>query len=100
MRSPTRLVRALLWIILGVAVGLANLGADLPRGFAQSAAPLQVSATQTVESLAEIEQDLGSTDGIVLVSVFIVLIVVIPILLRRKAWSNGDKKKTSGRKAK
>jgi hypothetical protein len=100
MQSPARLIRTALWILLGVAVGLANLAINLPTEFAQTSTTIPASGTQTVESLVEAQADVGSTDGIVLVSIFIVLIVVIPILLRRKAWSNGDKKKTSRRKGK
>ena len=100
MQLPARLIRKMLWITLGVAVGLANLAFNLPRGLAHKSTSMSVSATQTLESLAEIEQDVGSTDGIVLVSAFIVLIVVIPILLRRNTWTNGVKKRKSGRKGK
>jgi hypothetical protein len=100
MQSPARLIRTALWITLGVAVGLANLATNLPAEFAQTSKTIPASGTPTVESLVEAQGDVGSTDGIVLVSIFIVLIVVIPILMRRKAWSNGDKKKTSRRKGK
>ena len=100
MQPPARLIRNMLWITLGVAVGLANLAFNPPRGFAHTKTSISMSATQTKESQAEIEQDVGSTDGIVLVSAFIVLIVVIPILLRRNTWTNGVKKKKSGRKGK
>jgi hypothetical protein len=42
----------------------------------------QVTATPPQEDLSQI----GSTDGIVLMGFFIVLIIVIPIFLRRKSW--------------
>jgi hypothetical protein len=43
----------------------------------------QSTTTPQVEDVSEI----GSTDGIVLMGVVIVMIVVVPILLRRKTWS-------------
>jgi hypothetical protein len=44
----------------------------------------QVTPTPPVEDRSEV----GSTDGIVLMGVIIVLIVVVPILLQRKSWSS------------
>lgn len=46
--------------------------------YAQIATPTEV----IVEDVSEI----GSTDGIVLMGVIIVLIIVVPILLQRKHW--------------
>lgn len=43
---------------------------------------LQPTATPTPQDLSEI----GSTDGIVAMGFLIALIIIIPILLRRKAW--------------
>ena len=44
----------------------------------------QVTSTPQVEDASEI----GSTDGIVLLGIIIVLLVVVPILLQRKSWSS------------
>ena len=44
----------------------------------------QVTSTSQVEDASEI----GSTDGIVLLGIIIVLLVVVPILLQRKSWLN------------
>jgi membrane protein YdbS with pleckstrin-like domain len=44
----------------------------------------QSTATPPVVPSSEI----GSTDGLVFVSVLIVLIIIAPILLRWKAWSH------------
>ena len=43
---------------------------------------LQPTSTPQPNDLSEI----GSTDGIVIMGILIALIVVVPILLRRKAW--------------
>ena len=50
---------------------------------ANAAFAVKVTATSPVEQTSQI----GSTDGIMLMSVIIVLIILIPILLRRKTWS-------------
>ena len=44
---------------------------------------LQPTTTPQPKDLAEI----GSTDGIIILGFIIALIVIIPILLRRKSWS-------------
>jgi hypothetical protein len=43
---------------------------------------LQPTSTPKPKDLSEI----GSTDGIVVMGILIALIIVIPILLRRKSW--------------
>lgn len=43
---------------------------------------LQPTATPKPKDLSEI----GSTDGIVIMGVLIALIIIVPILLRRKSW--------------
>lgn len=43
-----------------------------------------VTSTPQVEDASEI----GSTDGIVLMGIIIVLLVIVPILLQRKSWSS------------
>ena len=43
---------------------------------------MQPTSTPQPRDLSEI----GSTDGIVIMGVLIALIIIVPILLRRKAW--------------
>jgi hypothetical protein len=43
---------------------------------------MQPTSTPEPKDLSEI----GSTDGIVIMGVLIALIIIVPILLRRKAW--------------
>jgi hypothetical protein len=44
---------------------------------------MQGTATPEV---TENGSEIGSTDGIVLMGIIIVMIVVLPVLLRRKSW--------------
>lgn len=77
-------------IILGVSLTLALLSAALtqavqPGGYGNlSAAAFFLQTTPTPEQVDISE--VGSTDGIVVMGFVIVAIVVLPILLRRKAW--------------
>jgi hypothetical protein len=43
---------------------------------------LQATSTPPPQDLSEI----GSTDGIVFMGILIALIIIVPILLRRKSW--------------
>lgn len=69
----------LLLAILSAAVSQPEMGASDLSGVAFGAA---VAPTAT----AIVDSEVGSTDGITLVSILIVLIVMIPILARRKSW--------------
>jgi hypothetical protein len=51
------------------------------------AAALYAQVTPTPQ--AEDASEIGSTDGIVLMGIIIMLIVIVPILLQRKSWSDG-----------
>lgn len=75
-------ISVLLLIILVFALTIANF--NPPVVFAQNTdvafALQQVTPTPTVEDLSEI----GSTDGILIMGIVIVVIVVTPVLFRRK----------------
>lgn len=68
--------------MLGVGVLLAAASAMLGSPSLGSAMVGAQTATPTPVPAAEV----GSTDWITLVSIIIVLIVIIPILIRRKSW--------------
>lgn len=78
---PAGLLLISLLLALVVAVLSQPLDADEHMGAAALIA--QSTVTPPPKDVSEI----GSTDGIVLLGVVIVLIVVLPILLRRKTWS-------------
>lgn len=72
---------ALFLIVSGAVLRTIKLsGAELGAAAFYS----QVTSTPQVEDASEI----GSTDGIVLLGIIIVLLVVVPILLQRKSWSS------------
>lgn len=71
----------LLGVGLLLAVGSAFLSRPL-TGVASLSAGAFAAATPTPAAVSEV----GSTDWITLVSFLIVLIVILPILVRRKTW--------------
>ncbi|HET6594805.1 MAG TPA: hypothetical protein VFG81_04235 [Anaerolineales bacterium] len=81
-------MRPLLTVALGLLLALLSAALTYSTPPAMdgtfSAAALYVQATSTPrqKNLSEI----GSTDGIVVMGFVIALIVVVPILLRRKFW--------------
>ena len=87
MRLAPKHFRIAFWVMLGVAITLTSLAFHRPVSMAQeSDAPaMQTEATATASEKSEV---VGSTDGIMLMAAAIVLIILIPILIRRKAWAN------------
>jgi hypothetical protein len=81
---PLGLIVFLLFVIFTILAALTiNHYAAAPGNLDAGALYSQIATpTEVVEDVSEI----GSTDGIVLMGVVIVLIVVVPILLQRKNW--------------
>jgi hypothetical protein len=82
MKKLLRILRpaALLGLL---AVTSAAIGQPVLSGTHLNTAGLaQPTATAAPRS------EVGSTDGLVLLSVIIVLVVIVPILTRRKSWSS------------
>jgi CBS-domain-containing membrane protein len=77
-------------LTVGICLGLALLSAalthssDVPLQAAPSATALLLQSTTTPQ--AQDMSEIGSTDGIVAMVGIIVLILIVPILLRRKHW--------------
>jgi hypothetical protein len=79
------------FITIGLSLVLALFSAALTYSappemqghLAAAASFLQPTATPKPQGLSQI----GSTDGIVVMGFIIALIIVIPILLRRKSWT-------------
>ncbi|MGD8405023.1 MAG: hypothetical protein PVJ21_15280 [Anaerolineales bacterium] len=92
MRINSKTVRIAIWVLLGIALLVSNLALNrsLPSNQDATATPASQSSTMTAE--AQALEEAGSTDGIMFVAVLIVLIVIIPILLRRQDWINGKRK--------
>src|SRR5215216_2096852 len=77
-------------LVLGICLSLAWLSARLTYSF-QPTMQGNVSATifflqPTTTPQPQDVSEIGSTDGIVAMAGIIVLIVIVPILLRRKHW--------------
>jgi len=94
MKTGSQTIRVALWVMLGIVILLSSLALTRPLPLVQEAtATPTVLTTTTIIPTAEARPDAGSTDGIMLMAIVIVLIVSIPILLRWKDWSNGRRKK-------
>lgn len=92
MRTNSKTVRIAFWVLLGIALLVSNLALNRSLTSNQDATATPTSQTGTMTAEAQAIEEGGSTDGIMFVAVLIVLIVIIPILLRRQDWSNGKRK--------
>ena len=84
-----RIIRPAIFILVSLSLALISAAATyriLPNaGDHLSSAAFFFQTTPTPEAVDRSE--VGSTDGIVVMGFVIVAIVILPILLRRKAWS-------------
>ena len=85
MKKLLRILRpaALLGLGLLLAVTSAAIGQPVIIGTHLNTAGLTQPTSTPVPA-----SEVGSTDGLVLLSIIIVLIVIVPILARRKSWSS------------
>jgi hypothetical protein len=93
MKIKTQTFRIAFWILLGVTIAYTSLALNRPLPPAQDTNATPTLQEGTAVVTPEAREGVGSTDGIMLVAVVIVLIVIIPILLKRQAWSNGKRKR-------
>jgi cytochrome c1 len=84
-----RLIRPAIIILLSIALALMSAALTQsiqPREDSTlAAAAFFLQTTPTPEQVDRSE--VGSTDGIVVMGFLLVVIVILPILLRRKAWA-------------
>jgi len=92
MKTKSQTVRIAFWVLLGIVILVSSLALNRPLPLAQEATTTPTASTDRVTT-AEARDDVGSTDGIMLMAVVIVLIVIIPILIRWQAWSNRQGKR-------
>ena len=92
MKIKSQTIHIAFWVMLGIAISFTSLALTRPLPLAQDATATPTALTDTIVSVAEAQEEIGSTDGIMLVAVVIVLIIIIPILLRRGTWSNSKHK--------
>jgi hypothetical protein len=91
MKTKVQITRVFFWIILGIAVLLTNLALNIISPTIQEGTATTPTQTDTIATPAGAQEEAGSTDGLMIMAVLIVLIVIIPILLKRRAWENGKK---------
>ena len=89
MKTGSKTFRIAIWVMLGIVISLSSIALTRPLTLAQEATAVPTALTKTAATATtEARSDVGSTDGIMLMAVVIVLIVIIPILLSRRTWSN------------
>jgi Na+/H+ antiporter NhaC len=93
MKLKSKNIRIAFWVMLGLVIAFTSLALNRPLPTVQGGTATPTMMADTIEAAAEVHEDVGSTDGIMLMAVVIVLIVIIPILLRRQAWAKGKAKK-------
>jgi len=91
MKTKMHIVRVTFWAMLGIAILLINPVLDRTLPITQESTAAPATQTGTIVAATGAQNEAGSTDGIMIVAVIIVLIVIIPILLKRQAWENGKR---------
>jgi hypothetical protein len=94
MKIQSQIMRIAFWIMLGLAILFTSLALNRTPPVAQGATVTPTIQAGTAVTTADVRDrdDVGSTDGIMIAAVLIVLIVIIPILLKRQVWANGKRK--------
>ena len=93
MKTKSKYIRTVFWVMLGMVILFTSLALTRPQPVTQDETVTPTVSADGTLTTTEAQDDVGSTDGIMLMAVVIVLIVIVPIMLRRKAWSNGKRKK-------
>lgn len=83
MKTIPRSLRPVMWIVLGLTLSLVSAAVSGPAPAAQPATPTPSPLTATPQDASVV----GSTDGIVIMGFFIVLIVLIPLFVGRRVWA-------------
>lgn len=83
MMTIPRSLRPVVWIVLGLTLGLVSAAVSGPAPAAQPATPTPLPLTATPQDASVV----GSTDGIVIMGIFIVLIVLLPLFVERRVWT-------------
>ena len=94
MLIKSKIVRIIFWILVGVILTTSSLALRDSENVGQESTGTPTAVTPPATNPTPgARQELGSTDEIVLITSVIVLIIAIPILLRRQVWLNGKRKK-------
>lgn len=92
MKTMPQIVRITFWVLLGIAILVSSLAINNPSPRSQDGTATPDTQISTVTADVETLSEEGSTDGLMIVAVVIVLIVIVPILLKRQVWENGKRK--------
>ena len=87
MKKLLHILRPAALIGIGLLLAIVSAALSHPVLTDSSLGAAAFAAQATATAPAADASRIGSTDGIVWLSVVIVLIVIIPILLRRDTWS-------------
>jgi hypothetical protein len=87
-----KIIRPVIILIVSIVLALisaafTNTGSHQPSKFAEYSNAAFVYQTTATPLPAQDHSEVGSTDGLTLMSFVIVAIIVIPIVLKRKDWS-------------
>lgn len=87
MKRLLKILRPILLIAFGLLLAIVSSLTSplLAKGgnIAQGAFLAQITVTPTPVEISEV----GSTDGIVLMAIFIVVVVIVPVLIWRRSWA-------------
>lgn len=95
MKTKSKNIRIAFWVLLGLIITFSSLALNRPTPSLQTENPTSTVQAESVVEGSGISDDVGSTDGIMLVAVMIVLIIIIPIIIRQQSWSNDKQKQAS-----
>lgn len=80
----THLFGLIALLLITLTVGLASSNFVYADGFTTSASSGVTIQQPTPTPITQLESEIGSTDGILVMGIVIVLIVTLPILFRKK----------------
>ena len=81
MKKPLHILRPAVLIVIGLMLALVSAAVGQPITLGQAGTP-----TVTVTPPAVASSEIGSTDGLVFLSVIIVVIILAPMFLHWKTW--------------
>ncbi len=87
MKNLLHILRPAALIGIGLLLALVSAALSQPDQMGTNASAAALAARATATPPAQAVSEIGSTDGIMLMSVIIVLIIVAPILWRRNTWN-------------
>ena len=84
---PALIFTTIIFLVTSCAMIAFSAKRPTPNNTTGAALFLQTTSTPPVE---KDKSEVGSTDGIIIMGGVIAAIVLIPLLLQRKAWTRGD----------